>query len=145
MVTASGRNGFEAYLLLLIGGWAALVWATGMDGETIAALFTRTGLYIWLAGLIVGSVIALVGIGLGTLTGMMIERAGLYVLAGWFGWVSLAFVGFATRVGSLNLLVVVPLMAMISVISLSRVKQITRDIQRVRQTWANAAGRGGTL
>lgn len=145
MVTASGRNGFEAYLLLLIGGWAAMVWTTGMDGETIAALFTRVGLYIWLAGLIAGSVIALVGIGLGTLTGMMIERAGLYVLAGWFGWVSLAFVGFATRIDALHLLAVVPLMAMISWISLSRVKQITRDIQRVRQTWVNAVTLGGEL
>lgn len=132
-MTASGRNWFEGYLLILIAGWAGLSWLGGMEGETIQAIFTELGKQIWFAGLIIGSVITLIGFGLGTYTGLLIERAGLYMLAGLFGWIALAFLGFFFRVDALHLLFVTPMVGLIAVVALSRAQQIKNDLLRIRQ------------
>lgn len=130
-MTASGRNGFEAYLLALTAAWALLSWL-GTEGETIAALFGPLGRHIWLGGLLASSVLALVGIALGTYTGLMLERAALFALAGLFGCVGIAFVGFAARVDALHLLFVAPLLVGAALVMLSRTKQIRCDLTRMR-------------
>lgn len=138
-MTASGRNGFQVYLLILIVGWSAYTWSTGTDGETVRLLFTQIGLNIWYAGLIISSVVALFGIMLGTYTGLLIELAGMYGLAGMFWWVGMAFVGFATRVDALHLMGVAPLLLVLVVISLQRAKQIRGDLARMRGLMVTSA------
>lgn len=131
-MTASGRNWFEIYLLVLTVAWSATVWATNSDGETIEALFTVVGKYIWLGGLIVSSVIALIGITTGTVTGLLIERAALLLLAGMFGWVGAAFLVLAAGVDYLHLIYVAPLLLIAAGVILSRVFQIRSDIDRIK-------------
>ena len=131
-MTASGRNGFEAYLLVLIAGWSIVSWLGGTEGETIAAVFTPIGRPIWFAVLIAGSVLALLGVTLGTYTGLMIERGALFILAGAFGWVGLAFLGFMTRVDALHLGYVTPMLLAAAFVAISRAHQIRRDLARMR-------------
>jgi hypothetical protein len=133
-MTGSGRNWFEGYLLVLILGWAIFSWTGGMEGETISAIFTPIGKHIWFAGLIIGSVISLIGFGLGTYTGLLIERAGMFTLAGFFGWIGLAFLGFFFRINALHLLFVTPLIIMIGLVALSRAHQIKNDLLRIRNS-----------
>lgn len=131
-MTASGRNGFQVYLLALTAGWATVSWLGGTEGETIAALFTTVGRHIWFGGLLVSSVLALVGIALGTYTGLMIERAALFTLAGLFAWVGLAFLGLFTRVDAFHLAYVAPMLLIAAWVSLDRTRQIRRDLERIR-------------
>lgn len=134
-MTASGRNGFELYLLLLTAGWAAVSWA-GTEGETVAMLFTAVGRHIWFGTLLASSLLALVGIALGTYTGLLIERAALWSLAGALAWVGLAFLGFATRVDALHLIYVTPLLLVAAGVALQRTTQIRRDLTRIRDGFA---------
>lgn len=138
-MTASGRNGFQVYLLILVVGWSVYTWTTGTDGEVIRALFTQVGLNIWYAGLILSSLVSLGGIALGTYTGLLIERAGMYGLAGMFWWVGMAFLGLATRVDALHLLGVTPLLLAMVAIALQRTQQIKRDLTRMRLGWASSS------
>lgn len=131
-MTASGRNGFEAYLLLLIAGWSLVNWIGGVEGETITLLFTEVGKHVWFAGLIISSVLALVGIATGTYTGLLLERASLFLLAGFFGWIGLAFLGFAFKINALHLVYVTPMLLLAATVALSRTRQIRCDLIRMR-------------
>ena len=139
-MTASGRNAFEVYLLVLIAGWAGISWVGGAEGETIAALFTHYGRHVWFAILLGSSVLALVGIALGTYTGLMIEWAALYALAGAFSWVGLAFLGFSTRVDALHLLYVTPMLLVAAGVALSRTQQIRNDLVKIRANVGASVG-----
>lgn len=130
-MTGSGRNWFEFYLLVLTAAWAIFAWIVG-DGETVAVLFTSVGKELWFAGLIASSVLAIIGIITGTVTGLLIERAALYLLAGLLGWVGLAFLSYATAVNALHLLFVTPLLLIASAVMLTRTWQIRRDLNRIR-------------
>lgn len=136
-MTASGRNWFEIYLLVLTVAWATVVWITNSDGETIEALFTTVGKNIWLGGLIISSVIALIGIIMGTITGLLIERAALLLLAGMFGWVGAAFLVLSTDVDQFHLIYVAPLLLIAAGVILSRVFQIKNDIERIKKQLAS--------
>lgn len=138
-MTASGRNWFEIYLLVLTVAWASIVWITNSDGETVEALFTTIGKHIWLGGLIISSVIALIGIIMGTITGLLIERAALLLLAGMFGWVGAAFLVLATGVDHLHLIYVAPLLLIAAGVILSRVFQIKSDIERIKKQLGQAS------
>jgi hypothetical protein len=81
-MTFSGRNYYEIYMLLLTAGWALFNWVTGVDGETIEAAFPGWGRHIFLGGLLFSSLFALGGIAVGTVIGMLVERAALFALAG---------------------------------------------------------------
>jgi hypothetical protein len=133
-MTASGRNGFEVYLLLLIAAWASVSWLGGQEGETILAIFTSVGRHIWFGLLLGSSLLALVGIFLGNYIGLQIERAGLAALAGAFVWVGMAFIGLSTRVDTLHLLYVAPMLLIAAAVAVSRVQQIRRDLDRMRIT-----------
>jgi hypothetical protein len=131
-MTGSGRNWFEFYLLVLTLAWAIFSWVIG-DGEVVAMLFTQVGRHIWFAGLIVSSALALVGIITGTVTGLLLERAALYFLAGLLGWVGVAFLSFAAKINALHLVYVTPLLLIAAAVMLSRTWQIRRDLNRIRQ------------
>lgn len=135
-MTFSGRNYYEIYLLLLTAGWALLNWVTGADGETIEAAFPGWGRHIFLGGLLVGSLTALVGIAVGTVVGMLVERAALFALAGLCGAVG-AFV--LSRADLVHALYVVPLLLAYAAVHLVRARQVRNDIARIRQALANPA------
>jgi hypothetical protein len=132
-MTASGRNWFEIYLLVLIVAWTSVVWFKDSDGETVAILFTRIGQQIWFAGLIISSMASLIGIALGTITGLLIERAGLFLLSGMFAWVGVAFLVLANQVDGIHLLFVSPLLLIASGVIVQRAYQIGFDIKRIKK------------
>lgn len=135
-MTFSGRNYYQVYLLLLTAGWAAVNWVTGADGEVIEAAFPSFGRHIFFGGLLGGSVLALMGITLGTLVGMLLERAALFALAGLCGAFGLLV---ASRADAIHLAYVVPLLLTYAVVHLIRARQVRRDITRVRKTLAGLA------
>jgi hypothetical protein len=131
-MTASGRNGFQVYLLVLTAMWALVSWVGGIEGEVIRAMFTSFGRHAWFALLIIGSLMALFGITLGTYVGMQLERSAMYLLAGLFGWVGMAFLGYVTRLDAYHQLYVTPLLLAAAGVALTRTHQITHDLDRMR-------------
>ena len=127
-MTFSGRNYYEVYLLVLTIGWAIMSWLVG-DGEAIASVFPGWGRIVFFGGLIASSALALVGIALGTLVGMLIERAAMFSL-------SALCVCFAIVVGAgadvAQSFYVVPLLLTYGVVHFHRAHQIRRDINRAR-------------
>lgn len=136
-MTFSGRNYYEIYLLVLTAGWAALNWATGADGETIEAAFPGWGRHLWFGGLLAGATLALVGIAVGTVVGLLVERAALFGLAG----LCAAFgVLVASRADLVHALYVVPLLLAYAAVHLHRARQAYRDVGRICQTLVSGAG-----
>ncbi|MGH3599996.1 MAG: hypothetical protein ACRDQH_06930 [Pseudonocardiaceae bacterium] len=127
-MTLSGRNYYEVYLLLLTLGWAIMSWIIG-DGESIDAVFPAWGRYVFFGGLILASTSALVGIALGTLTGLLLERAAMFSLAGLCGCFAIV-VAFGADLA--QGLYVVPLLATYAAVHYHRAGQVRRDIDRTR-------------
>lgn len=127
-MTLSGRNYYEVYLLVLTIGWAIMSWIVG-DGEAIGAVFGPWGRAVFLGGLVAASALALTGIAIGTLTGMLIERAAMYTLSG----LCVCFaVVVAFGADLTQALYVVPLLATYGVVHYHRTRQVRRDINRAR-------------
>ena len=135
-MTFSGRNYYEIYMLLLTAGWVLFNWVTDADGETIEAAFPGWGRHILLGGLLVSSLIALGGIAVGTVVGMLVERAALSALAGLCGAVGVLVLN---RADLAQALYVVPLLLAYAAVHLVRVRQVRNDIARIRQALANTA------
>ncbi len=76
----AGRNWYEAYLMLLTAAFAVSAWATGSEAQVIAATFPAWSQYLWYGGLTAGAVLALAGIALGTVPGLLLERGALFCL-----------------------------------------------------------------
>lgn len=130
-MTFSGRNYYEIYLLILTAAWAAASWLTGMDGETIEAALPGLGRHLLFGGLLTGSLIALGGIAIGTITGLLVERAGLIALA---GWCAAAAVLILSQADAIHALYVVPLIGAYALVHLVRAGQVARDVTRIRAT-----------
>jgi hypothetical protein len=135
-MTFSGRNYYEIYLLVLTAGWALYNWVTAADGETIEAAFPGWGRHIFMGGLLVGSLVALGGIAVGTVVGMLVERAALFALAGFCGAVGLVVLSRAD-VG--QALYVTPLLLAYAAVHLVRARQVRADISRLRKALAHSA------
>lgn len=86
MILRSGRSPFEIYLLAA----AILTGVIGLFNPRptgASAVLPLWELYTWDGGLIVGGLVALVGVCMSSPTSLLVERAGLLVLAGWsVGW-----------------------------------------------------------
>ncbi len=76
----TGRNLYQAFLMVMCVGSGVMGHLTGANSSLAA--FPPWAQRIWLTGLFIGGVTALVGIGLHNLTGLLIERAALLLLAG---------------------------------------------------------------
>lgn len=127
-MTLSGRNYYEVYLLLLTIGWAVMSWIVG-DGEAIASVFGSWGRIVFFGGLILSSALALVGIAMATLTGMLIERAAMYSLSALCACFAVVVAFGADLAQSLY---VVPMLATYGVVHYHRTRQVRRDIDRTR-------------
>lgn len=92
MILRSGRSPFEIYLL----GASILTGAIGLINPRRAgasAVLPLWELYTWDIGLVVGGLVALVGVWMSSPAALLVERAGLSVLAGWSG-------GWAVLIGA---------------------------------------------
>jgi hypothetical protein len=79
----SGRSPHELALLIpcFIVGIAGLTVPGRVSTTTLSALPLHW-LYVWYGGLVLGSAVALTGLMMGSILGMLIERVGLIVLSG---------------------------------------------------------------
>lgn len=72
-------------------------WASGSRDQVIAATFPSWSQYLWHGGLIMGAVLALVGLALHTVAGLLVERGARFWLAGLYGCYGVEFLAFAGR------------------------------------------------
>lgn len=133
MVT-TGRNWYQVYLLVLTMVFVGSAWLSGGEGQVIAATFPAWSQYLWYGGLLIGAAAALVGIGLGTVVGLLIERAALFWLAGLCGAYGMAFLAFSSRSDVFHAVYVVTFVALFALANLTRARAIRRDIDRLRWT-----------
>jgi hypothetical protein len=130
-VTA-GRNWYQVYLLVLTAAFAVASWFTDSEGQTLITTFPAWGRHIWYGGLLVLALAALVGIAMHNLTGLLVERAALFVLAGLCGAYGLVFLGFAGRSDPAHAVYVVVLVLAYAAVNLVRATQIRRDVDSIR-------------
>lgn len=128
----TGRNWHEIYLLVLTIGFALSGWLTSSSEQVITASYPVWSQFVWYGGLIAGASIALVGIALHTLTGLLIERAALFGIAGLCGAYGMAFLATAGRADPFHAVFVVVLVGVYAAINLARAFQVRRDIDQIR-------------
>lgn len=126
------RNWYQVYLLVLAMVFVGGAWATGSEGQIIAQTFPSWSQFLWYGGLLLGSLVALVGIGMNTVTGFLIERGALFWLAGLCGCYGLAFLAFAERAGTFHVVYVVAFVLAFAAVNLARARQVRSDIDRMR-------------
>lgn len=131
-MTTSGRNWHEIYLLVLTVAFATSGVLTQSSGQVITATFPSWGQRLWYGGLIIGALVALAGIVLHSVTGLLVERAALLGLAGLCGAYGLAFLATASRAGLFHAVFVVVLVGAYALVNLARAVQVRRDIDALR-------------
>lgn len=130
----TGRNWHGAYLAVLTVLFALEAWLSGSQQQVIAATFPAWSRHLWYGGLITGALLVLAGIVLHTVTGLLIERAALFVLAALCGAYGLAFLAASTRAGADpgHLVYAVVLVLAFAGVNLLRARQIRREIDQTR-------------
>jgi uncharacterized membrane protein len=131
-VNSIGRNWHEVYLLVLTILFAVTGWLTDSKEQIITATFPAWAQSFWYGGLAAGAVLALVGIALHTLTGLLVERAGLFALAGLCGAYGLTFGALAGRVDPVHSVAITLLVFAFAAVNLARAGQIRREVNGVR-------------
>lgn len=133
------RNWHEVYLLGLAGlnGLAGLA-LPGSRSQAIEATFPIWGQYGWYVGLLAGAGLGIGGIALGTLTGLLVERAAMWLLTGLcaayvLGALAVSGDRAATALG-------VALVAAFALANLARARQIARMVRRVQTQLRNGHG-----
>lgn len=129
----AGRNWYQVFLMALTAGWAIYSWMSGSAGETITATFPAWSQGLWYICLILGSVMALFGVALGTVTGLLVEQSGLFILAGICSGYGLAFLAFAGRADPAHVAYSVSLVLVYAVVNLARARQIHKDIASLKR------------
>lgn len=124
-----GRHWHEALLLVLAVAFAAQAWASGSEQQTITATYPAWAQAIWYGGLILGSLVALVGIIWHGHTGLLIERAALLGLAGVSASYGLAFLIHSGRADLFHAVYVVVFVGAFAAVNIARAQQIRREIQ----------------
>lgn len=127
-----GRNWYQVYLLTLAMVFVGGAWATGSEAQVIAATFPSWSQALWYGGLLTGSLVALAGIGMNTVTGFLIERGAMFWLAGLCGCYGLAFLAFAGRADTFHAVYVVSFVLAFALVNLVRARQIRHDVDRMR-------------
>lgn len=134
------RNWYQLLIMVLTVFWVVTAWASGSAQESITASFPTWSQNLWYGGLVIGAVIAAVGIIVNTYAGLRIEQAGLLLLTGICIGFDIAFVAFASRASLAHIVLVVPLVALFAVINFIRARQIDREIDTVRHGLRKLAG-----
>lgn len=84
--------------MVFVGG----SWATGSQDQVITATFPSWSQQLWYGGLLLGALIALIGIALHTVAGLLIERGALFWLSGLCAAYGCAFLASAGRAGAFH-------------------------------------------
>jgi hypothetical protein len=127
-----GRNWYQVYLLVLTMVFVGGSWATGSEGQVIAATFPSWSRYLWYGGLLIGAVVALVGIAQHTVVGLLIERGALFWLSGLCAAYGCAFLAFAGRTDAFHAVFVVTFVLAFALVNLVRARQVRRDVDAMR-------------
>jgi hypothetical protein len=103
-----GRAVFEAYLLVacVLTGVVGFV-APATRARSIVTTFPGWAQTAWYAGLLLGGIVAIAGITVGSILGSLVERAAMLTLAGMclsFGVASIAYAGPPAITGAMMLL-----------------------------------------
>lgn len=128
-----GRNYYQVYLLILAIVFVGTSWASGGEGQVIAATFPIWAQALWYCGLIAGAVLALGGITAHSLGGLLVERAALFFLAGLCASYGLAFLAASDRADIFHAAYVVFFVLTFAAVNLLRARQIRRDIDEERR------------
>jgi hypothetical protein len=139
----TGRNWYEVFLLILTALWAIAGWVTGSEGQEIALTFPAWARDLWYGGLLVCSLVALAGVVAGTVTGLLIERAALFFLAGLCGGYGLVFFANAGIADPVHAAYVVVLVLAYAGVNLTRALQVRRDLDLLRRGLCHLAGPEG--
>lgn len=131
-MTPAGRNWHEVYLLVLTVVFAGIAGASRSEQQTIAATFPAWSQYLWYGGLATGALLALAGIALHTVTGMLIEGAALIGLAGLCSAYGAAFLAYAGRADLFHAVFVVAFVAAYAGVNLARARQVRREVDTFR-------------
>lgn len=131
MTGGSGRNWYQVYLLVLTMVFVGGSWVTGSAGQVITATFPSWSQYLWYGGLLLGAVVALVGIALHSVTGLLIERGALFWLAGLCAAYGCAFLAFAERADIFHAVFVVTFVLTFALVNLVRAWQVRRDVDAI--------------
>lgn len=132
MTTTTGRNWYQLLLMVLTMFWVLTAWLSGSAGEAITASFPAWSQALWYGGLTLGALVTAAGIIAGTFTGMLIEKAGLYVLVGICAGYDVAFLAFAGRANPVHVILIVALIALYTVINFARARQIDKEIDTLK-------------
>lgn len=79
---STGRSWHEVYLLLISAAYALGGLVTGRTNQALDESFPGWSLLGWYGGLFAMSVLAVAGIVMGTIAGLVLERAAMWVLTG---------------------------------------------------------------
>jgi hypothetical protein len=141
MSTSAGRNWYEVYLMVLTVLFVVSAWSTDSARETLTATFPVWSQNLWYGGLIVSATLVLTGIVLGTVTGLMIERAALLVLTGLCVGYGLVFFAVAGRGSASHGIYVVVLVLAYAAVNITRAFQINTDLRQIRSSLHQLAER----
>ncbi|MGH3987823.1 MAG: hypothetical protein ACRDTZ_10945 [Pseudonocardiaceae bacterium] len=128
----SDRNWYEVYLLVLAVMWVATAWLTGSADQTIVRTFPSWSQHLWYGGLLVGVMVALLGITLASVAGLLVERAALFWLAGLCMAYGLAFWAAADRSDPYHAAYVVVFVLGFAAVNLARATQIRSAVDAKR-------------
>lgn len=128
----SGRNWYQVYLLVLTMVFVGGSWATGNEDQVITATFPSWSQYLWYGGLLTGALVALVGIALNTVVGLLIERGALFWLSGLCASYGCAFLAFAGRADAFHAVYVVTFVLTFASVNLVRTRQVRHDVDAMR-------------
>lgn len=125
---STGRNWYQLMLMVLTVFWAATAWLSNSTNETITASFPWWSQSLWYFGLIAGAAVTAVGIIMHTVTGLLVEKSGLFILVGICAGYDVAFLAFAGRADPGHVILIVALIALYAVINFARARQIHKAI-----------------
>lgn len=128
----AGRNWYQIYLLFLAAVFVGFSWISGGEGQVIASSFPAWAQGLWYGGLLVGAGLALVGIAMHTITGLLLERASLFFLSGLCASYGLAFLAASARSDVFHAAYVVFFVLSFAGVNLLRARQIRRDVDEER-------------
>jgi hypothetical protein len=124
----TGRNWYQLLLMVLTVFWVATAWMSGSTDQSITASFPWWSRSLWYFGLTIGAAVTAVGIIMHTFTGLLVEKAGLFILVGICAGYVVAFLAFAGRADPVHVISIVALIALYAAINIARARQIHRDI-----------------
>lgn len=139
----TSRNWYEVFLLVLTALWAVSGWVTSSEGQQIALTFPPWARDLWYGGLLFCALAALMGVAMAGVTGLMVERGALFVLAGLCGCYGLVFFARAGVADPLHAAYVVVLVLAYAGVNLARAVQIRRELDLVRHGLRHLAGTEG--